>query len=884
LPAVSVVIPARDAADTLGDALESLVAQSERSFEAIVVDDGSTDSTADVADSFAARDPRFQVLAGEARGVSAARNIGVAEARGEWLLFLDSDDWIEPDVLRQLLARGRFPDSPDAVVCGWARVAPSGERSPVQLWDRPDQAFDCFATTCAFAIHSCLVRCEEVRRLGGFDESLVTCEDWDLWQRLARTGARFVTVDGCLALYRMRPGAASSRGRRMLVDGLEVIGRGHAPDRRVPNADPRFAAGRDPALLTRTRLSCACYAAGLELGAGGDARPLLHVLGADEDPDLDAHTVATCILEAAALPGCCPPSRLDDLWPLLESELGNFLAELEERTAPGLAGRSQRLIERMVLERSEERLPLTVGSTHCARVELSRPIEDIRLGADVDRLICRAELDGELLARVELPVCDGFVPAGVLADAIAAEVFWPVVRRFLDTDDARGWELFLQELWGLPEWPEARFYDPAPNGRAPRTVRAGGGSLCLEVSGEIPDVRVRGRTLEVEVSVGGAPVGVLRLPARGLRVRAQELRAAICAGCGLELALVAVRETLLGRPLPVGVRLRELLGASAARRQDPPLDGSTLVLPRWDGAVRGPASRRAALPLEAGPELVEASGAPLTLTERPSRARYEPAVQPRGQRALATAPAGAPPPSELVAGTTGRLPILMYHRIADGGPASLRRYRLSPVAFDEQLHWLGEQGYRGTTLGEWRRACEQRRPLPGRAVMLTFDDGYSDFAEEALPLLERHGFPAAVFVVTDAVGGTSVWDAARGHTAPLMGWDELRALRRRGVELGSHTCTHPALSGLSNAEVVRELVRSRALLEDELGEPVRAIAYPYGDLDGAVAHLAGACGYTLGFTCEPRGAELTERPLELPRLEVQGEFGTADLARLLTSH
>ena len=154
---VSVVIPARNAAETLGDALESLVAQSEGSFEAIVVDDGSSDRTPAVAESYAARDQRFRVLAGESRGVSAARNLAVAETRGEWLLFLDADDWIEPDALRLLLGRARAADCPDAVVCGWARVSPDGERFPVRLWDRPHEAFDCFATTCAFAIHSCLV-------------------------------------------------------------------------------------------------------------------------------------------------------------------------------------------------------------------------------------------------------------------------------------------------------------------------------------------------------------------------------------------------------------------------------------------------------------------------------------------------------------------------------------------------------------------------------------------------------------------------------------------------------------------------------------------------------------------------------------------------------
>jgi peptidoglycan/xylan/chitin deacetylase (PgdA/CDA1 family) len=200
---------------------------------------------------------------------------------------------------------------------------------------------------------------------------------------------------------------------------------------------------------------------------------------------------------------------------------------------------------------------------------------------------------------------------------------------------------------------------------------------------------------------------------------------------------------------------------------------------------------------------------------------------------------------------------------------------------DEQLHRLREHGFRGVTVGEWLVACRSRRPLPGRAVLLTFDDGYSDFAEHAWPLLERHGFPATVFVVTDAAGRTGAWDADRGDAPGLMGWDEIRELARRGIEFGSHTSTHPALCGLSNAEVVRELVNSRAVLEEQLGTAVSALAYPYGDHDGAIAHLAGACGYEAALTCDPRHAELTDNSLRLPRFEIRGDFTPADFDRTL---
>lgn len=811
VPLVSVVIPARNAADTLGDTLESLMRQSEPLFEAIVVDDGSTDATPRVAWEFAERDERFQLLRGRARGVSAARNTGLAVARGPWLLFLDSDDWIEPNALELLLARANEPDGPDAVVGAWARVAPDGERSGPYRWDRHDRPVDCLATACAFPIHSCLVRRKLV---SGFDESLVTCEDWELWQRLAFSGAGFALVDECVALYRMRPGAASSGGRQMLVDALEVIRRGHGPS------------GRDPSLMAHSRLASACYNAGLILGEGHDARPALEMLGDEHCRWLESETVALCLIGAIGLPSCCPPTRLAEVWPTVEPHLGPFLAELELRVMPGLARRTQRLLERMVLERA---LPesLTVGATHALHVDLAKPVEDIELGAGVERVLCRAELDGELLAPVELPACDGFVPAGVLADALAGELFWPLICRHFELEGAEAWERFIEELWGA---------------NAGVTVRAAAGWHTLEVTEPVPDIGVRGRALNVEVTVGGAMVDALQVPARRGVVRAETLRETITNECGVELAHVAVREGVVG-PLP--------------RISWPLIDEDTLVLPRWNRSC----SARAALPVEAVGEFAPAA---LALTKVPARARYEPSLLRRQSTPSPSEPVPAP------GGETGQLRILAYHRIADSGPDSLRAFRVSPSAFDEQLHRLREEGYRGVTPDEWRVASRTRRPLPGKALMITFDDGYRDFADTAWPLLERHGFTATVFVVTGAVGGGSAWDSDHGEPAPLMGWGEIRELSRRGVQFGSHTHSHRPLCGLSNADVVRELLRSRTALEEQLGEPPSAIVYPYGDFDDAIAHLAGACGYSLGFTCNPRLAELTDHPLKIPRFEVRG--------------
>jgi peptidoglycan/xylan/chitin deacetylase (PgdA/CDA1 family)/2-polyprenyl-3-methyl-5-hydroxy-6-metoxy-1,4-benzoquinol methylase len=218
-----------------------------------------------------------------------------------------------------------------------------------------------------------------------------------------------------------------------------------------------------------------------------------------------------------------------------------------------------------------------------------------------------------------------------------------------------------------------------------------------------------------------------------------------------------------------------------------------------------------------------------------------------------------------------RLPILTYHRIAERGPAALARYRVSPHAFEEQLRYLRDARFHSVTLDEWRVAKERREPLPGRAVMLTFDDAYLDLAQHGWPLLERYGFSAVVLAVTDHVGGRSVWDAAYGEPAPLLGWDDIRRLRDRGAQFGSHSATHPHLTALSPEEVVREAARSRATLERELGTRVTTLAYPHGAEDAAVQQLVGACGYTFGLSCRPGPSELWDPLLALQRIEVTGD-------------
>src|SRR5262249_30978215 len=157
-----------------------------------------------------------------------------------------------------------------------------------------------------------------------------------------------------------------------------------------------------------------------------------------------------------------------------------------------------------------------------------------------------------------------------------------------------------------------------------------------------------------------------------------------------------------------------------------------------------------------------------------------------------------------------------------------------PDRFAQQLRYLRDSGFRTVSLGEWRRAKDTWTPLPGRCVMLTFDDGFRDFASNAWPLLRRYGFDATLFVPTAYVGSANVWHASYGESPPLLTWDQLRTIRGEGVVIGSHSVTHPMMTALTPNEIVREAARSRTTLERELGAPVTSLAYPHGAEDPAV--------------------------------------------------
>lgn len=692
VPSISVVIPARDAARTLGATLQSLQGQSHADWQAIIIDDGSTDATGAILDTFAHSDHRITVLRGAHAGVSAARNTGIAAARSDRILFLDADDVLDRNHLAGLWATATVRPDADLIYCDWRLVGADGQDGPRRRVDLTARPFSIFARRCAVIIHGALTRASVIMRAGGFDPALRVCEDWDLWQRITRLGAVCCHASDVVARYQLAPGSASGDLDGFLAAALTVIRRGHAPDARLsgggalPPAPDSGRAGAETAM--------AFWLAGRAIGAGRDPLDLLAHQAVDLDRSSDPDMAAMNLLDGMGQGLGTANPDLAPHW----AQLAPAAEAVLTRLAPGLA---MPRFARFALNLAERRLAgLTpagtdrdIGHTAVRSFDIDRSPDDLPLPVGAHRLLGIVARHGRELGRFEI-LTDAMVPGARIA-ALLSE-----------------------------------FEGPEPADLAPADLAAAD------------------------------------------------------------------------------------LAAAGAGADDAETCGGAAIAPCDDD----------------------------------------------------------PPPS---------LPILMYHRIAADGPARLRDYAVPPAEFAAQMDWLRQNGYRALHLAEFEAALWDGAPLPDRAVLITFDDGYRDNMTAAVPVLERHRMPATIFLPTDFMGRGADWDAGYGAAAPIMTWDELRGLQARGIDFASHGCAHVPFSALTLGELAQEACKSRAEIAQALGISVRAMAYPYGANDQAVQRALYDFGYRLCFTTQHRGWHPGDRVLALPRLMVRPGLTIAEFAALI---
>ena len=619
VPAVSVVIPAFNAAETLGATLDSVLAQTSSRWEAIVVDDGSTDDTAVVCARYAARDDRIRLVRQPNGGEAVARNTGLAGARFDWVLFLDADDWLLPNALQTLARAARDDETLDVITGGWSRVAADGTVLEPEYCNSTDDVFPVFARHNALPIHGAIVR-RAALPLEPFDPSLKTCADWDFWQRLARAAVKFGRVQEVVAHYRMRAGSASFAIESLWPDGLRVIAQGHAEDLRVANA--RHMQGAPNEQLSDARFEFACWVGGLLIGQDRDPLALLRDLGAERDPGLDPEIVALQLFQTVPLATARSPAAWDELWPKVSAAIATFLAAVEQTaSAPLFARRAMCHLERLTLDASELPRPFTRGETYAVDVDVSQPVPMLEGANGVERAHCRVLADGARIGIVLVAIgANTATNREVLAEEIVQQYAWPILGWFLrggpyqelaflrapggltvtrervtlatglaDTEaidaarlhDRIGWTVFLQELWDRRHWSSDEFYRDQRHEGGSNLRHADTGRLTIDVGAELPSLSVAPGMVELalDVHVGGAPLGVVSIPVSGDAVGPAAIRAAITLQTSFALCRLAVREGVLGQPRGAGPLHARLAARFAAAGQGPASSRTFPTLP-----------------------------------------------------------------------------------------------------------------------------------------------------------------------------------------------------------------------------------------------------------------------------------------------------------------
>lgn len=215
------------------------------------------------------------------------------------------------------------------------------------------------------------------------------------------------------------------------------------------------------------------------------------------------------------------------------------------------------------------------------------------------------------------------------------------------------------------------------------------------------------------------------------------------------------------------------------------------------------------------------------------------------------------------------LPILMYHQIDASPPPGtpMRGMSVTPASFARQMGLLRLLGYRGVSLSELEPSL--RGEHTDKLVGITFDDGYCNNIEHALPVLQRHGFSATCYAVSQPHGGRNAWDEAMGvPQKPLMSPSDMRAWVAGGMEIGSHTRHHVNLTQVDTATAQEEIAGSKQDLEDITGQAVRHFCYPYGQFRPEHRQMVLEAGYSTATTVQRGRVHPGDDLLQLPRVLV----------------
>lgn len=203
------------------------------------------------------------------------------------------------------------------------------------------------------------------------------------------------------------------------------------------------------------------------------------------------------------------------------------------------------------------------------------------------------------------------------------------------------------------------------------------------------------------------------------------------------------------------------------------------------------------------------------------------------------------------------IPVLNYHSI-NYDPGNI--VVLSPEKFEEQMTYLFKEGYTTLRIQDFSDIFQGKKKAPSKAVLLTFDDGYTDNYDIAMPILKQFGFHATLFMTPGWVG-----------KAGYLNWEQVKEMQLAGWDIQPHGMSHPRLPTLSKEKQIMEIEESRKWIEQELGGTADVFAYPYGEYNNHTLTILKENKFRYAFTIQQGRAAPSQNPLLLKRLFVNGE-------------
>jgi peptidoglycan/xylan/chitin deacetylase (PgdA/CDA1 family) len=256
------------------------------------------------------------------------------------------------------------------------------------------------------------------------------------------------------------------------------------------------------------------------------------------------------------------------------------------------------------------------------------------------------------------------------------------------------------------------------------------------------------------------------------------------------------------------------------------------------------------------PPLAESTGIPNPLNSNMSEATAVPVFTPSPTPTAHSVPT---PIGSVLPEQKGEvsIPVLNYHSI---GVSKGNTLVLDPKKLAQQMEYLAEQCYSPLTLSDFILLLEKKKSPPAKPVLLTFDDGYIDNYEQAMPILKRHGFPATIFISPGTIGQEN-----------KVNWKQIKEMQEAGWDIQPHGMTHPHLPELTAAEQKEEITQSRRQIEQQLGTNADIFCYPYGEFNKQTLTILKEEGFRYAFTIRQGRTTSSQDPFHLKRIYVNSE-------------